>query len=350
MKAWLEWCAVAGVCGLCGCANVAPGPGDLIDTLLGLDARPENPECTGDSGFPEALSDHACFEDDPTLPTSALVPYGVNAPLWSDGADKRRYLALPDGEALRMTRDGSVELPARGVLVKEFLRDGWRLETRFLVRDGSGDWRATTYVWNDSQSEAFKTSDGATIERDGEGWTVPSEDQCFECHTEAADFSLGLERRQLDLEFSYEATGRNANQINTLAGLGMLEDAEENRDSPLVSPAEPSGPLDDRARAYLHANCAHCHRPGGLGEGQIDLRASTTLRLTNTCNQRPWTADPVPGGGVILAPGDPEHSGLYLRMAREDPTWRMPPLGSQKLDVHGSELVAQWIASIEECP
>lgn len=315
-----------------------------------MDTRPQNSECTGDAGFPDALSDHPCFQGDPTRPTTALVPYDVNAPLWSDGADKSRYVALPDGEALHMSRNGSVELPPGGVLIKEFVREGWRLETRFLVRDGVGDWRATTYVWNDAQTDAFKTSDGATIDLEEGTWPVPSEAQCFECHTEAAGMSLGLERRQLDLEFSYESTGRNANQITTLAGLGMLEEAQASQDGPLASPYDPLAPLEDRARAYLHANCAHCHRPGGLGEGQIDLRASTPLRLMNICDQRPLTADPVAGGGVILAPGDPERSGLYLRMTREDPTWRMPPLGTQKLDTQGSQLVAEWIESIEECP
>jgi uncharacterized repeat protein (TIGR03806 family) len=277
-----------------------------------------------------------------------LIPYWVNAPLWSDGADKTRYFALPGTEAIAVARDGSFEMPPGSVLVKEFASGVQRLETRLLTLDLDDVWHAATYVWNEAQDDAVLTTEGAQIDLGDGSWRVPSEDQCFECHTEAAGITLGLEQRQLDLSMEYPQTGREAEQLLTLIGLGLLEGRVD--DEPLAQPFDGEAELEARARAYLHANCAHCHRPGGLGEGEIDLRASTPFRLTKTCNQAPNTADPIAGGGVIVAPGNAEASSLYLRMADTDATWRMPPVGSDLVDSAGSELIAGWIDSLADCP
>jgi len=319
-----------------------------VDTSLGLDERPLNPSCLGSDEFPKQLSEHPCFEGAEPEPSAALVPYSVNAPLWSDGADKGRFLALPDDSALVVGRDGDFELPPEGVLVKEFTRDGTRLETRLITRDAAGDWFAASYVWNAAQDDAVLENEGATIELEHGTWVVPTNDQCFDCHTESAGFSLGLEQRQMDRSMEYASTGRTADQIHTLRELGLLEG--ESDDEALVPPSDPDGNLEQRARAYLHANCSHCHRPGGLGQGELDLRISTPFRLTKTCNEPPIQGDPIDGGGLLIAPGDPSKSILYARMASEDPTWRMPPIGSQVKDELGTQLVWDWIESLDGCP
>lgn len=339
----LAW--LTGLLALTGCGE---GSQPSQNSSLGLDRRPANPDCLGSRDWPEKLSEHPCFESNPPQASSALVPYGVNAPLWSDGADKMRYLALPDAAVMRVARDGSIELPHGGVLVKEFADGATRLETRFLARDDDGEWLVATYVWNAEQSDATRASEGAEIPLDTESWQVPTEGQCFECHTEAAGVSLGLEHRQLNLTMEYPGSGRTADQLATLTGLGLL--SGEHDEPPLVSPLDGDQQLSERARAYLHANCAHCHRPGGLGQGQIDLRASTPFRLTKTCDENPLQGDPIAEGGKLLAPGDPEASGLYVRMTSTDPTWRMPPVGSQVVDLRGSELIAEWIESLDSCP
>lgn len=319
-----------------------------VDTSLGLDERPANPHCLGTDEFPEKLSDHPCFEDDPPRPGAALVPYSVNAPLWSDAADKQRYLALPDDTALNVARSGDFELPPGGVLVKEFSLDDTRLETRLITRDADGDWHAATYVWNSKQTDAMHTTDGASIDLGKATWLVPTSDQCFDCHTERAGIALGLEQRQMALSMEYPSTGRTADQIHTLRELGMLEG--ESDDAPLAAPDDDKADLEARARAYLHANCAHCHSPGGEGQGELDLRASTPTRLTKTCNELPQQGDPIEGGGVLLAPGDPAGSILYVRMASEDESWRMPPLGSTVVDKAGTNLIADWIEAFDSCP
>lgn len=348
MHTWSRARAVS-VCWLLAACGGGAGAESKVDTSLGLDERPANPNCLGSGEFPEKLSDHPCFEDNPPQVTAALIPYSVNAPLWSDGADKQRYLALPDDSALAVGRDGGIELPPRGVLVKEFSLGDTYLETRLITRGDDGDWHAATYVWNEAQTDAALTTDGARIELDKADWVVPTAEQCFDCHTERAGISLGLEQRQMDLSMEYPATGRTADQIHTLTELGLLEGASDD-DEPLVPPSNSKGDLEARARAYLHANCAHCHRPGGEGQGEFDLRASTPTRLTKTCNELPQQGDPVEGGGVLLAPGDPARSILYVRMASQEETWRMPPVGSEVVDDFGSKLIEDWIESLEECP
>ncbi len=347
-----------------------------IDTSLGLDARPNNDDCIGSGDFPERLSEHACFESEPPRVSDAFVPYAVNAPLWSDGAGKDRYIALPNDTAMEVQRNGNFELPPGGTLVKEFVIGDRYLETRLLTRDEDGEWHAATYVWNDDQDDAELTTDGDELEVEDGAWGVPNQDECFECHTEAAGVSLGLNQRQMARELKYDSTGRKADQVHTLTGLGMLEG--ESDDEPLVAPDDEEADLDERARSYLHANCGHCHRPGGLGEGEIDLRVTTPFRLTETCNAPPMHGDPVGEGSddendeeasndgddseaqdeenevlqdaVIVAPGAPEASALYLRMISGQSSWRMPPLGTGKVDEKGSELIEAWIESLEECP
>src|SRR5688500_5012902 len=146
----------ASALGLCVALSACGTPEDsppAVDTSLGLDERPANPNCLGAGEFPTKLSQHPCFDGDPPAVTASLIPYAVNAPLCSDGADKLRYLAVPDGSALVVRRDGHFELPPHGVLVKESLAGSTRLETRLVTRDGDGDWHAATYVWNTSQTD-----------------------------------------------------------------------------------------------------------------------------------------------------------------------------------------------------
>ena len=95
--------------------------------------------------FPQKLSETGCFDSsDPKQPNAGLVPYDVNVPLWSDGAAKSRWVALPDGTSASSEPDGDLELPNGTVLAKEFQLDGQRLETRLFVRHQDGGWAGYT--------------------------------------------------------------------------------------------------------------------------------------------------------------------------------------------------------------
>jgi|HigsolmetaAR203D_1030402.scaffolds.fasta_scaffold00277_24 uncharacterized repeat protein (TIGR03806 family) len=304
----------------------------------------------GTTSVPTRLSETGCVDPaNPQVPASGLVPYRVNAPFWSDGAEKERWIALPDQRTVSAASDGDWQLPIGSVLMKHF-RIGTRLiETRLLMRHPDGEWGGYSYEWNDAQTDALLVSGGA--ERDIGGpapWIFPSETQCLECHTTAAGRTLGLETAQLNGAHFYPASGRTANQLATLSHVGMLSpplpDPEAQPELP--DPFDTNAPLAARARAYLHTNCSFCHRPGGPTPSTLDLRYSTPMAQTNACNAAPQSGDIGLGANArLITPADAASSVLLARINRRD-QYQMPPLGSHRIDVAGVALIAEWIDSM----
>jgi hypothetical protein len=321
------------------------------------------------------LSATGCVDpQDPTRPAASLIPYDVNSPLWSDGADKQRFMAIPDGALIHVkdcsrepalcksaaeggTTDdeGHFEFPVGTVLVKSFLFGGKFLETRLFVRRADM-WYGYSYQWNDAQTDAtivgeFGLNKPITNAGKPQSWYFPSRSDCAECHNDTVGASLGLETIQLDRSYKYPS-GQTADQLATLEHLGIL-DAPITRLPPLVDPRvpDPTGmKLEPRVRSYLHANCAICHRPEGTYSA-IDLRYGVSLADTNMCNVDPNKGDLGVMGVKRLAPNDLAKSVILLRMKAPDKvSGRMPQLASSVLDPTGIDLVTSWIKSITKCP
>jgi uncharacterized repeat protein (TIGR03806 family) len=290
--------------------------------------------------FPARLSETGCVDPAaPGEPASGLVPYDVIAQLWSDGAAKQRYVAIPDGTTIAIANDEDLELPIGSVVMKTFALADRNVETRLLVRHDDGEWAGYSYEWLDDQSDALLLPASKTTAVDGQSWRFPSRSECMRCHTSAAGRTLGLELQQLDRDFAYP-TGRSANQIRTLAHIGLLDDAA-------LGIADP---MQRDARAYLHANCSHCHRPeGGAGRSDMDLRYTTPLAYTNICDVAPKTGELGITDGKLLAPGAPERSLISARMHALG-AYRMPPLATSVVDEQGTALVDVWIRSLRACP
>jgi uncharacterized repeat protein (TIGR03806 family) len=306
------------------------------------------------TNFPARLSETGCVDPrDATRPAAGLIPYDVNVELWSDGAEKRRWLALPTGARIHINDDGDWDLPIGTVLVKEFRIGGQRIETRLLVRHDDGGWAGYSYEWNDAQTEATLLPAGKTRAVGAGGtqrWSYPSRPQCQSCHNTAAGGTLGLETAQLNREIVYP-TGRRSSQLATLDHIGLFDTplAAAPGALPSYPPPSSTAPVDERARAYLHANCAQCHRPGGPGQGPLDLRYTTALAAANLCDQAPENGDLGVSGAVLLAPGEPARSILSLRPRALDTT-RMPPLASSIVDAEGTALIDSWITGLSACP
>lgn len=306
---------------------------------------------TGSNTAPQLLSETGCVgASDAKQPASGLIPYAINAPFWSDGASKDRWLALPDGQNITAV-DGDWTFPNGTVLVKNFSIGSRLIETRLFMRHPDGVWGGFSYEWNAAQTDATLLVGGALRDLgNGQSWIFPSESQCLECHTEAAGRSLGLETAQANRTFVYPQTGRTANQLATLSQIGVLTPAiTDPSTQPAMADPSGSGPLSDRARAYLHTNCSQCHRPSGPTSSTMDLRYSTPLIATNACDVAPQSGDL--GLGVnarLIAPGNPEISLIANRMNRRDAS-AMPPLGSHTVDAAGVSLIAEWIQSLTSC-
>ncbi|HEY0715167.1 MAG TPA: hypothetical protein VGF45_20980 [Polyangia bacterium] len=336
--------------------------------ITGLKSRSRNPSCVppvravseGVDGLPANLLATGCFERSggKLVPVAAAIPYAVNAPLWSDGASKDRWLVLPDEARIRVTADGDFELPPNSVLIKTFRFGERPIETRFFVRHPDGAWSGYTYAWNEAGTEAALLDEGSRRQAAGDReWHFPSRAECDSCHTEGAGRSLGLEVGQLDGELVYPG-GVRANQLATLAAIGMFDNSFPGTDPTtwpatwvrVPAPDDASVGIEARARAYLHANCANCHRPGVGNSGTSDLRMGTALAATKTCDEPPLKGTLGHGSGVrLLAPGNPDASMLLLRMRALDST-RMPTVASLLVDDAGVNLVGAWIAALAACP
>jgi uncharacterized repeat protein (TIGR03806 family) len=323
----------------------------------------------------QLLSATGCVDPlDPTRPATSMIPYDVNSPLWSDGADKQRFMAIPDGTLIHVKDcardpqlckptaeggtthdDGHFEFPVGTVLMKSFLFNGKLLETRLYIRL-SDTWHGYSYQWNDAQTDAtivdeFGVNQTITNGAARQSWYFPSRTDCAECHNDTVGNSLGLETVQLDRTYRYPS-GVMADQLATLEHIGIL-DGPVNRLTPLVDPGapDPTGKtLEARVRSYLHANCAICHRPEGEYSA-IDLRIGVKLADMNICNIDPNKGDLAVMGSKRLFPNNPAKSIILLRMQASDKvSGRMPQLATSVLDRAGIGLVTSWIKSITQCP
>lgn len=332
----------------------------------GLDDRPpvEGIEVGLDPRrLPTKLSEtglFACIDD--MTPAPGVVPYAVNSPLWSDGALKKRWIALPGGATIRFARDGEWSFPAGTVLVKHFeLADDEteparrrRLETRLLVVDGPGEGYGVTYRWRRDHTDADLLADGLIEEipirtRSGartQTWSYPGRDECLKCHTTAAGFVLGPKTRQLNGTFTYPETGVADNQVRTWARLGMLAPRPKEEEIAtfrrLVAIGDRAAPPGERVASYLDANCANCHRPGANIPAAFDARYGLAWKDRKILDA-PTVSD---AQGVdrprVVAPGDSGRSMLYRRMVEAE-RFKMPPVGRNLVDAEAAAVVREWI-------
>lgn len=301
---------------------------------------------------PTLLADTGCTDPaDITQPYPGLLPYDINAPFWSDGAQKDRYIGLPNGTTIARNAEGDWEFPNGTVIVKNFRLNGNLVETRHLMRHPDGVWAGYSYEWNALQTEASRVKGGKTVFTNGQLWTYPSESQCMACHTSAANFALGPETAQLNKGLTYPSSSRTANQLATIDHIMMFAAPLPGPVSSLpmlTDPGDSGASAAERARAYLHTNCAQCHRPGGPTPSVMDLRYATPLANTNACDVVPLEGDLGIASARLIAPGDAARSLIIERANRRD-SHGMPPLGSNRVDTSGINLLTSWINGLSRC-
>jgi uncharacterized repeat protein (TIGR03806 family) len=325
---------------------------------------------------PALLSETGAFTNLATLtPRAGLIPYAVNSPLWSDRAEKQRWIAVPnDGthdtaaEKIKFLPEADWQFPAGTVFVKHFdlpidmnnSSTVRRLETRFLIMTASGEPYGVTYRWRPDGSDADLLSGGAEdiipIALEGGGsydqkWTYPSRTSCMTCHNGPANYVLGVKTHQLNRDFTYLSTGGTANQLATFAHLGMFDDGYRPEQLPYFlksSAVSTVGvPLETRVRSYIDANCAQCHRPGGVS-ANFDARFTTPLVNQNLIRgevNAEFTGEPE----SVMKPMDPFHSIAYRRIYMLG-TEQMPPLGRNLIDTQAVDTIRQWLQSLSDGP
>ena len=309
---------------------------------------------------------------------SRAIPYEVNSPLWSDGADKTRAFVLPKNGKIHVRNctvaadcpngkadDGKWVFPVGTVMIKNFLFDGKFVETRLFMRMDADNWVGYGYEWNEAQTEAtiaptdrdmnkpFNTGQRTVM------WNFPGRDDCMKCHDPVGGSTLGLETAQLNRMVN------GANQLDKLAAMpaGLFETPPPKPykaalETPYMGQAgtpTAGATLEQRARSYIHANCSFCHRPadvnGTMSSGAnfptFDLRYDVPLAMTKVCNGDVKRTATGVTATKLLVPGSSATSAMWQRAHEPDPNkGRMPQIGSYVVDAAGTKLMADWIDSL----
>lgn len=312
----------------------------------------------GDKSLPYAqLSDYGFFTGNGSKqePVAGVVPFEVNSSLFADFAGKHRFIALPKDGKIDYSADGNWGFPTGTFIIKTFSYGAKLIETRVLIKQQDG-WLPTTYLWNDAQTEATLMLVGArvpVVAVDGAGgnhaidYRVPNQNQCFGCHGSRGQTDvLGLRTRQMNRDHDYGSGP--VNQIDHLASLGLFSSAPPDTRAKLADPYA-AGDVEPRARAWLEANCAHCHNPdGAAGSTNLFLNVNVTTPIDLGVCRLPNAAGNGTGGNRFdVVPGQPDASIMAFRIASEDPSIKMPEMPIQLVDKAGVDLVRAWIASLQ---
>ena len=303
------------------------------------------------------FADYGLFLDAAmSQPASRVAPYGLNSPLFSDHADKARYVYVPEGETVGYREGGVLDFPVGSAMVKHFgftRADGSLdlIETRLLVHKADG-WEAYPYVWDEADTAATLKKAGARLEVEGRddegvplalGWKVPNVNQCKGCHSVDGELSpIGPKARNLNGLYEGE------NNLARLQRLGLLTGVPEH---PPFMPdwRDESVPVDQRARAYLDVNCGHCHNPAGPASNSgMFLTWETVDGPLIGVNKGPVAAGRGSGGRMVgIAPGDPDASILLYRMESTEPGVMMPELARTQRHEKAVKLIREWIGEME---
>lgn len=319
--------------------------------------------------YPQRLSEFGFFAGALAAqqPAEGVLPYALNTPLFTDYAEKLRFIRLPAGAKVPFNDQEVLDFPVGTAIIKTFYypldarkpeKGRLLLETRLLLREASG-WKALAYHWDEAQQDALLEVAGGTRAvswTDGAGrkrklaYVMPNLNQCKGCHSHDGAFRpIGPSARQLNGSFAY-ADGPQ-NQLERWKAMGLLEGlpAEPSAWPRAAVWNDPGEPLDGRARAWLDINCAHCHNAHGPASTSglfLDIHQQDLAALG--VNKPPVAAGRGSGGLLYsIVPGRPDASILTHRMASTDPGVMMPELGRQLVHEEGLALIREWIASLE---
>lgn len=298
----------------------------------------------------------------PLEPARTLLPYDLVLAFWSDGAEKSRWVALPDAK-VAFSPTGDWTFPPGTVFVKTFElpTDATRphltrrLETRLLVVDRNGGVYGVSYKWREDLSDADLVAaeglrEDITVHEAGgtrvQTWYYPSREDCLVCHNSHTPGVLGPKTRQLNRDVRYP-DGVTENQLRRWNRLGLLEPAPDERAiasfPTLARSDDTTRSIEERARSWLDANCAHCHRPGGT-VANFDARYETPLAQQHLIDG-PVLIDENVDRARVISPHDPWRSVALMRVDTNGDI-RMPPLARNTIDRQGAALLRNWIESL----
>jgi hypothetical protein len=279
-----------------------------------------------------------------------VIPYTPGVVLWSDGAEKQRFIRLPKGEKIDASNPGDWTFPVGTQFFKEFSVGSRRIETRLFQKVRDDLWARTSYQWNADETDAVSYGGGDVDIGGGQTWHIPTGRECDECHKGRADRIMGFEEVALGVEAADGLT------------LGQL--VAQNLITPMPARAEMQIMDDGTGKAvdivgWMHINCGvPCHNdnPNATGYStrlrlrlspdELDGRsAAEYTALKNTINVDATTVRWK--GQKRIAPGQPDSSLLYhLVGSRAGMNDQMPPVGTKVVDQTHLDMLRDWIAAM----
>ena len=338
-------------------------------TLLAWACQTSNrPTVQASLSFYPSLSEYGFFEGNLTdlRPQKDVYPYELNSALFTDFAHKARFFKLPPNTHMEYNGSGLPLFPEGTILIKNFFYqkderattpDRRLVETRLLVKD-QDKWKVATYIWNDEQTDAFHEILGGKkevswINKNGEEQTInyiiPDNNDCKSCHQNGGKITpIGPKIRNLNRNNDF-ASGKENQLIhyaseNQLSGLPDISSVDK-----LPNWEDDSYSIEEKARAYLDINCAHCHSPEGPANNtalNLNYEESEPHKL-GFCKGPVSAAQ---GSGDLrfdIVPGNAEASILYFRMNSAETGVAMPELGKTLVHTEGVSLIRDWINRLE---
>lgn len=296
------------------------------------------------SAYPATLAEFGFFADARAqMPSARVTPYRLNTPLWSDGAEKLRFVYLPPGAKAKANGEGLLDLPVGAALIKTFAFGARKIETRVLLHRAEG-WVALPYQWNAAQTEAKLVLGGARVavttpQGAAISYSIPNKNQCKECHGLAGVVTpIGPKAR--NLAPAWLAAQVKAGRLDRAPTVAMRLPLWEDR---------AHSPAALVARGYLDSNCGHCHNPAASASNSgLDLRWEQHDPALLGIMKRPVAAGRGAGQNEFdIVPGDPDHSILTYRMASLEGGIAMPELGKATVDGEGVKAVRAWISEMK---
>ena len=316
--------------------------------------------------FKEKLSDYGFFKNNlkDLEPEPGVFHYEISTPLFTDYAVKDRFIVLPKGKQIKFVSQGSLDFPDSTIIVKNFAYNNTahqkiNIETRLLVKDPfDQQWKVMDYLWNAEQTDAIKHITGAHIkidllDDDGNKLTtnyqVPNTNDCKRCHINNGIFTpIGPKARNLN----FTVSGHTENQLSDMADKGMLTGLPPIKNVEALPNWKDAAhyTLDQRARAYLDVNCAHCHTQGGDAYNTgLFLEYQQTDPAHIGIMKEPVSAGGGAGGmNYDIIPGDAAHSILAYRMNSVEPGTAMPELARTVIHKEGVKLITDWINAMSK--
>lgn len=344
----------------------------LIATLVGAafifsvtteGCRDATKPAAGNTGFvfKDKLSEYGFFAGNlnELKPQAALFHYELATPLFTDYAVKDRFILLPKGTHATYTGAGVPEFPDSTIIIKNFAYNNEQnqkimIETRILVKDPSDHaWKVMAYLWNKEQTDAVKHITGAKIPitlLDDSGnklstvYQVPNTNDCKRCHmSDGVITPIGPKARNLNTVLEGEAE----NQLQKWASIGGIDSLPDLNTVAALPDWKDSKQftLEQRARAYIDVNCAHCHNPkGDASNTGLYLEYEQTDAAHLGILKEPVSAGGGAGGlNYDIIPGDAAHSIFAYRMNSAEPGTAMPELARTIVHKEGVQLITDWI-------